>query len=188
MALSNTSCWVQKLSFGFIATSLLLLAGCKSTPQSDYDTNYDFNQLKSYSHLVLEEATDTISAERIKQAIDTQLQAQGFKLKQGDSDFLVSYRFITQEKPKSSGMSIGLGTGTSGRHGSIGIGTSIPVGEEMVTEQSIQIDVVDSKTNRLIWRGSDKFDFDKGGEAKLESTNATVANILSVFPPQKVSN
>lgn len=102
-------------------------------------------------------------------------------------DFNVAYALLTQDKPKDSGLSIGLGTGTFGRSGGIGIGTSVgvPLGSDTAKIQTIQIDIVDPKTKTLIWRGSDSYDFDAGGNEKAQDTAKAVSRILAQFPPTK---
>ncbi|WP_394131284.1 DUF4136 domain-containing protein [Shewanella maritima] len=183
---------LKPLNYLCLATLLTLgLSACKSTPKSDYDTTFDFTGLSSFAHMQHEQPPqDTISADRIRDAISATLISKGFVEDTDNPSFQVNYRFLTKEKPKDSNLSIGLGTGTSGRNGSIGIGTSIgvPVGQTSVTERFIQIDIIDPKQNKLIWRGDDKFDFDRDGQAKQQETTATVSHILSVFPPQPNNN
>ncbi|MBR9726419.1 DUF4136 domain-containing protein [Shewanella intestini] len=167
------------------------LAGCVSAPKIDYDINYDFSKLTTYQFLSQTEKTqqaDPLTASRVKAAIEQVLNGQGYQAILNSSDFTVNYRLLTTEKPKSSGLSIGLGTGSSGRNGSIGIGTSVgvPIGNDTVTEQQVQIDIIDSQTNKLIWRGAAPLKLTKGGEAKVEATTNTVKHILSAFPPQNV--
>ncbi len=84
-------------------------------------------------------------------------------------------------------MSIGLGSGTWGSGGGIGLGTSIgiPLGSDTAKTQTIQIDIVDPKDKRLIWRGNGQYNFDQGGEEKALEINKTVVAILAQFPPQK---
>ncbi|WP_285164623.1 DUF4136 domain-containing protein [Shewanella goraebulensis] len=165
---------------------IVCLNACKSTnSNSDYDTKYDFSQLESFHFIDTPDQGDQLSAERIRANIRTTLTTKGFVEQQEQSDFLVSYAFLTKDKPKSSGLSIGLGTGTSGSHGGVGVGTSmgIPIGSDSAKIQVIQVDIIDAKENRLIWRGTDEFDFESGGDEKVAQTSKTISNILAQFPP-----
>ena len=166
---------------------LLLLVACSSTPKNDYDLNYDFSSLKSFSQLEPSHNSDPLSTSRIQQAIANSLGNQGFVAQAENGDFNVTYGFKVEDKPKDSGFSIGLGTGSWGSSGGASIGTSVdvPVGSDTAKIQTIQIDIIDPKTNQLIWRGTDTFNFDDGGEAKAEETKATVAKILAQFPPKQ---
>lgn len=169
---------------------ILTISACQSTKSnSDYDTKYDFSQLKSFHFIETPDQGDQLSAERIRANIRTTLIAKGFTEQAEQSDFLVSYAFLTKDKPKSSGLSIGLGTGTSGSHGGVGVGTSmgIPIGSDSAKIQVIQVDMIDTKENRLIWRGTDEFDFEAGGDKKVAETSKTINQILALFPPQPKS-
>lgn len=165
----------------------LVLSGCKSTPKQDYDVNYDFSRLKSFTQVAPQQTTDQLSSDRIKQSISSALTAQGYVQKDKDPDFIVTYGFRVDDKPSGSGFSIGLGAGSWGKSGGGSLGTSVavPVGSDSAKVQTIQIDVIDPNTKKLIWRGSDKFNFDEGGKQKVEETNNTVNNILALFPPKK---
>jgi hypothetical protein len=156
----------------FFSKAILLIVGlaalgCQSTPKNDYDINYDFSQLQSFN---------------LVQA----LVSQGFIQTDNNADFMVSFAFQTETKPKSSGLSIGLGTGSWGSSGGASIGTSIgvPIGSDSAKMQTIQIDVIDPEGKRLIWRGTDKYDFEQGGELKAQKTAETVYHILQQFPPK----
>ncbi|MCK8043850.1 DUF4136 domain-containing protein [Shewanella sp. 1CM18E] len=180
----------RKLLLILISLPLVLLSACSSTPKNDYDLSYDFASLKSFSQVTPPANNDPLSASRIQLAIETALASQGFIKQDTNPDFNVTYGFKVEDKPKDSGFSIGLGTGSWGSSGGASIGTSVdvPVGSDTAKIQTIQIDIIDPETNKLVWRGSDKFTFDDGGQAKAEETNATVAKILAQFPPQKTAD
>ena len=165
--------------------SCLMLSACTTKPKSDYDTEYDFSQLKSFETFSAFQGDDPLSSSRIEDSIAASLSKQGFVMAQQQADFNVTYSFKVEDKPKKSGLSIGLGTGSWGSSGGVSIGTSVgvPIGSDTAKIQTIQIDIINPKTNKLIWRGTDKFDFDAGGEGKTEETRKTVAKILSQFPP-----
>ncbi|MFT5789853.1 MAG: hypothetical protein ACI8SJ_001972 [Shewanella sp.] len=172
-----------------LSLPLLTLQGCGSTPKNDYDLNYDFSQLKTFSQIEPAQTSDPLSAARIQQSIAAALIAQGFIQQDEAADFLVTYGFRVDDKPKDSGFSIGLGAGSWGSSSGASIGTTVdvPVGSDTAKIQTIQIDVLAPQTQKLIWRGSDTFSFDDGGEEKAQETNATVGKILALFPPQKKS-
>ncbi|RTR40880.1 DUF4136 domain-containing protein [Shewanella canadensis] len=165
----------------------LLLSACAAKPKSDYDVGYDFSQLSTFIEFSPTQTNDPISSARIIDAITDALTAKGFVRSIDHPSFKVTYAFKVENKPKDSGVSIGLGTGTWGSNGGISIGTSVgvPIGSDSAKIQTIQIDVIDTQSNKLIWRGTDKFNFDAGGAEKAEDTHNTVSKILSQFPPQK---
>lgn len=175
---------------GFSASVLLMaslvISGCQSTAKNDYDVNYDFSKLNSFTLLDVVNAEDPLTVQRVREDIIQTLSQQGFTPQAKPSDFTVSFAFKTEDKPKSSGLSIGLGTGSWGNNGGASIGTSvgIPIGSDTAKIQTIQIDIIDPTNNRLIWRGSDKYDFEMGGQGKADKTAETVQHILKQFPPK----
>ncbi len=167
--------------------SILLFTACASKPKSDYDTEFDFSQLHSFAPFSPSQTNDPLSASRIEESITAALTKQGFILDKQQADFTVTYSFQVEDKPKDSGVSIGLGTGTWGSSGGVSVGTSVgvPIGSDTAKIQTIQIDIINPQTNQLIWRGTDKFNYDAGGEEKAADTHSTVAKILAQFPPHK---
>ncbi|MCG9711513.1 DUF4136 domain-containing protein [Shewanella insulae] len=169
-----------------LTIATLLLSACASKPSTDYDTQYDFGSLK---HFTLQRPTDIgdpLSTERIDNAIVENLTQRGYQQSPDQTQFMVTYGFKVVDKPKRSGVSIGLGTGSWGSSGGVGVSTSVgvPLGKDNTKMQIIQIDIVDSASNKLIWRGSDKFDYDDGGEKKAKETRETISKILNQFPPK----
>ncbi|WP_157582103.1 DUF4136 domain-containing protein [Shewanella woodyi] len=178
---------MKPLKFTGLLFSALLLTACSSTPKSDYDIDYDFSQLNTFFEQAPAESSDPLSASRIQTAITGTLLDKGFRRDEEQADFHVTFGYRIDDKPKDSGLSIGLGTGTWGSGGGVSVGTSVgvPIGSDTAKIQTIQIDILDPLTNRLIWRGTDSFDYDSGGEQKAAATQATVRKILNQFPPEK---
>lgn len=169
--------------------STVILFGCSSTSKQDYDPQYDFSQLRYFTILEVHSTNDPFTAERVGKDIQQALTNQGFTLSNNTdvgNQFTVNYALKTEDKPKSSGLSIGLGTGTWGNKGGASVGTSVgvPIGNNTAKIQTIQIDIIDPSDNRLIWRGTDSYDFDVGGDDKAQKTTTTVYKILSQFPPK----
>ncbi|MFP9132419.1 DUF4136 domain-containing protein [Shewanella algae] len=160
----------------------LLLTACAQQPKQDYDPGYSFAKLQKFTPLPISSSDDPLSAERINQAIVDTLKSKQFIEVTESADFKVSFAFRTTDKPKDKGLSIGLGSGTWGSGGGIGVG-GVPLGADAKL-QTIQIDIIEATSNRLIWRGSDQFSFSDGGEGKAQATRETVMRILSQFPPQ----
>ncbi|MFV7782624.1 DUF4136 domain-containing protein [Shewanella marisflavi] len=177
---------MTSLRFIIPALAALLLSACASKPTQDYDIKYNFNYLKQFTLQKPANISDPLSTSRIDTAIVEHLTARGYVQTSDQAQFMVTYGFKVVDKPKRSGLSIGLGTGSWGSSGGVSVGTSVgvPMGSDSNKMQIIQIDIVDSASNKLVWRGSDAFDFDDGGEKKAKETRETVNKILAQFPPQ----
>ena len=86
-----------------------LVAGCSSIETSyDYDPKANFAGLKTYEWLKEPQKLtgdpridgNTILANRIYEAVDTELAARGFRKISGDPDFLVAYH-VSLDKRRS---------------------------------------------------------------------------------------
>ena len=83
--------------------------------------------------------------------------------------------------------SVSFGFGTSGHHSSIGLGFVVPVGETYsIDNMVLTIDMVSSKTNKLLCRGTLGYRLDMGAtpERYTHMANQLVREILRVFPPK----
>ena len=178
---------LKLLTQSLLIGCILILGACANKSQNDYDINYNFTALKSFNQLLVNNIDDPLTSERINNDIKQSLITQGYVFTVNNPDFLVNYMFVTEDKPKDSGLSIGLGTGSWGTGGGISLGTSvgIPLGSDTAKIQTIQIDIIEPETKRLIWRGTGQYHFDLGGEDKADSINTTVHKILAQFPPKK---
>jgi len=170
---------------------IFLLWGCASRPSIDYDTAMNFSSLKTYYIVPVEQSDDSIMAQRLAKGIDRALETKGLKSvsEREKADFAVLYHARAVEAPNPTRMSIGVGGGSYGSSGGVGVGGSVgvPVGGSTVTHQSIEIDLVDSKTDQAFWRGSDtyKLKINAGALEREAAANEAIFRILNEFPPGK---
>jgi hypothetical protein len=97
---------------------------------------------------------DSITQNRVRTAIADVLQAKGFALAEANPDFKVSYVLSIFDRPKTSGVSIGLGAGGGSGNVSGGVGMSIPVGKRTETVSVMTVDIIDSARNSQVWTGT----------------------------------
>ncbi len=170
--------------FAILLSATLLSACAGKPPRTDYAVDFDFSRLENFTMLPAPASDDPISAERISNQISRDLQNKGFKEYPRATDFLVGFSLSTGDKPDESNVSIGLGTGSWGRSGGISVGTAVDLPtSKNVKEQEVDIRIYDP-SRRLIWRGTDSYDFKDGGEKKATAAQKTVDKILAQFPPQ----
>ncbi len=167
--------------------TLGLLAGCSNTqPGSvDYSSNVDFSQIQTYRLADAEAGQDPLMAKRIAGAIRAHLDGRGWTYSDDDTAVSLHYRSHTEERAKSSGLSIGIGGGRVGSNSSIGGGVTLPVGEATEQVLILQIDMVQQK--QLIWRGTDTLsDTGHYSPGRWDSAiPAAVNGLLAQFPPTK---
>ena len=184
------------LIVAFVTVSLAV-GSCSSTRYIvDQDTRHDFSSYSTYAWFQLASPPDkakppteanTILTRRIRWAIDGQLAGKGLESAPvGDADFLVTYSMVLQSRmvmyhtgwsmPMGGwgrgGWGWGWGGGWSGGRSSV----------ETYTEGTIVVDVLDTKTRTLVWRGIAENAFRKPNPND-EKVAKTIARVMQDFPP-----
>ena len=176
--------------------SLSLLTACTTlTVQTDYETSYDFSSLKTYAWLEGKAPSNDIRINnsliinRVVNAVNSNLQFKGYQLVDKDkADFLVTWfggieNKIQQEIINSYYGYLGYDSAYWGYRG------YWPRYSRSYTyeyqEGTLIIDVADSKSKQLVWRGTgrDYMDEKETPEQVTEGINQTVTGILEAFPP-----
>src|SRR5438270_9202563 len=135
-----------------------MTAGCATQATDvtfDYDTAANFDAVKSYSWMPAagNAAGDELLVKRIKNTLDTQLQAKGRVPAAADPDFLIGMQLsgkTTYGGSTGVGVSVGIPVGRAGRV-SVGGGKSQAVEKK---EGQLVLDFVDPKTKSLLWRAT----------------------------------
>jgi hypothetical protein len=177
-----------------------LVAGCSTIETSyDFDPKAKFTGLKTYKWLDKPQKLtgdpridgNTILANRIHEAVDTELAARGFRKVSSDPDFLVAYH-VSLDKRRSVqtlnsyygyGPGWGYGYGASYRPGYWGGAPETYVYE--YEEGTLILDIVNPENKELIWRGSaqDEVNFKSTPEKDQTQLNEAVQQMLENFPP-----
>lgn len=155
-------------SFRITVLGVLLLSAATAvlgvSVKSDYMKDFDFTKLRTFAFKTDRTSNDPLSsnsieAERIQNALTTQLQANGFSQVSQDPNFIVAFYSRTTPKTEiesTPGFGFGLG---------FGWGYGVPyygrwrwgLGPDIWTynykQGRIMVDMIDPKTNELIWRG-----------------------------------
>ncbi len=192
---------MRKLYLFVALIPAIILGGCATvTVNSDYDTTANFSTLKTYSWTSESQPraddprlnSDILDA-RIRTAVDQTLRTKGFqKISTGTPDFKVAYLMALEQKMDVTQVSTPYYSpySTVGPYGVSGVnpGWAYGGGETFVTqyeEGTLLLDVVDTKTNTLIWRGTGKKAIDENADSAKRVTNIqkAVQKILAEFPP-----
>lgn len=178
----------------------LALAACAGSPvTTDYDTAVDFTTYRHYAWLEGKadkagdsRGTNPLVDARIKEAIDRVLQARGYRLAANAQtpDFLVGFHISMRTRLDSSSLNTyyGFGMSSGGRRGgSVGISVGGPVSTRSreYQEGTLLIDIADSTTHKLSWRGSTSRRLSEKSDPERSQAliNKVVEEILSRFPP-----
>ena len=199
---------MKAIRFALGAVAVLTITGCASLQvRTDYNPQASFGQLRTYDwntgtvdpsgHPAV---NSPLVAQRIRHAVDSTLTHMGYqRVTTGTPDFRVTYRIVAERKTRVDpgygydGYGYGsyygrgyLGHGY-GRYSRRGFGYGPYYGSSRVreyVEAQLVLDVVDARTNELIWRGwaTDDLDGNPRPEAVQRYIEEAVEQILERFP------
>ena len=185
------------LIVGLVALAMIT-GSCSSTRFIvDQDTRHDFSGYSTYSWFKLAAPPDkakppteanTILTRRISWAIDGELANKGMqKAEVGDADFLVTYSLVLQSRMVMyhTGWAVPMGGWGWGGRGGWGWGGGWGGGRssmETYTEGTIVVDVLDTKTRTLVWRGIAENAFRKPNPDN-EKVAKIIGKVMQDFPP-----
>jgi len=168
---------------------LVSFASCSSILIShDYDTEVNFTVLKNYDWHPVERSIqmNDLFINRVKDAVNRELDLQGYTLVQEDSDFSIAIHLL--ERKKTSFTDWGYPAGSF--WGGYGYSSGSWYGHSRLSARDYQegtliLDVLDSAKNELIWRGSatDIVNPNLSPEQRTQQINKAVFLILQKFPP-----
>ena len=172
--------------FNLLITFSLFFVSCSSvTVNQDYDPSYDFSKLKTYGFIPIssEAGIDQLSADKLGNAINTELTAKGYKI-ETPADFGIALMFSSQTKTNIQSYGYGYGYGAWGRPGMYGTGG---VDVTQYDQGTLIIDIIDMSSQKLVWRGigSGVMSESPSVETRTQNINNVVNQILAQFPPGK---
>lgn len=185
-----------------IVLFLSLFAACSTNKPLlivDYDHAADFSRLKTYRwYDDVYESRDAnyrqynSSDKRVRNHVDQELRNRGFVETYDSPDFIVNYSISREEKREVSNIAnyppAGVhGGATAGTYGA-GASLSYSSGPSVKTyrEGTFVLDVIDTRDDRIVWRGLAEGRFTKKlslGEKEQLAAEIS-AELLADFPPQ----
>jgi hypothetical protein len=165
----------------FAAIFFSLLAACASKVSYDYDSEYNFSQLRTFA-VNAARNNDELMNKRLTASVKDTLTAKNYSANAQNADFKVTHDLsngIHQAKKKPS---VSLGAGTGNWKPKLGVGINMPVGGNKVTH-TLKISITDS-SDRLIWQGQDTLKLSEGSgpDEKRSVISSVTSKILSQFP------
>jgi hypothetical protein len=147
---------------------------------TDFDHQANFSQYKTYSWQEIKPANSLWDA-RIKNAVDAQLAAKGWTQVDSGGDVAIVAIKTTQTQRSLQTFYDGFGGGWRWRgFGGMGEATTT---EQDYKEGTLVVDMYDSKTKQLIWRGSAEDTLSNKAEKNEKNLDKGVAKMFKKFPP-----
>jgi hypothetical protein len=179
---------MRALPLSFALLSLALLGACRGYDLTyDYDVTATFSRYRTFDYYTSKKGTGgttTLMDKRVRAAVEKELQTRGFAMEtKGDPDFLVTYYPIVQNRKVRTNVRVGTGWGYRPFYGGVSTTTSRV---RHYKEGTIVIEIVDFKTNQLIWQGAAAGALTglNSPEDADEVVPKAVRDILAKFPPK----
>jgi hypothetical protein len=179
---------MRRLALPAALLSLLLLGACTGYQVNyDYDVTASFSRYRTFDYYTSKKGTGgttSLMDKRVRAAVEKELQAKGFAMEtKADPDFLVTYYPIVHERRYRTTTHLGWGWGYRPFYGRMGTSMSQV---HSYKEGTIVIEVVDFKTNQMVWQGAAAgalTGLDNPEDAD-EVVARAVRDILAKFPPK----
>ncbi len=178
----------RTLTFSATFLGILLMASLAApaaraqSVKADYDKKTDFTAYKSFVFKKGTDAPTPFAQERIIAAITAQLQARGMSAADpGDVEVFTHVKLSTEQRVDVTSYGYGGYAGWGGWGGGFGTSsvmvTDIPMG-------TLMVDIVDTRTNQLIWRGivSDTLSTNPTPEKSEKRINKAVSKLFYKYP------
>lgn len=173
---------VSKLFLAVLFVAAVVPAAFAASTKSDYQKDFDFGRLRTFAFKTDRAnndplAVNTIEAERIQTALARQLEANGYTPDTSNPDFTVAFYSRTRERTRIQSTGFGFGPG-------FGWGYGVPFrgrwrwgyGPDIWTTTYMQgcvmADIIDTRTNELVWRGVVQDTVNGIGQSEKEANNA----------------
>jgi len=150
----------------------------------DFDKSADFAQYKTYAWVTRGgDLKDELNHRRIVNAIDVQMSSKGLtKVSAGAKpDVLIDYKTTFSRSLNVSGYSSGFGglRFAGSRTGS--------ARADDIVVATLTVELVDAKSNDVVWRGLATKDVDMGAspEKREKNINKAAEKLFKNYPPQK---
>jgi len=166
---------------GFLAAMLLTAAASFAQQvKTDYDRDADFGHYRTYSWEKVQ-TQGQLWVDRIKEAVNSALAAKGWTLVNSGGDVAIVAIEATQNQQTLNTFYDGFGGGWRWR-GFGGFGDSTTT-VDTYRVGTLVVDLFDSGTKKLIWRGSASDTLSDKSEKNIKTLDKGVQKMFDRFPP-----
>lgn len=169
------------------ALAIVALAGAASAQQvsTDFDKGYDFSKIKSFHAKVATPWGNPITEKTVQEDIQSGLAAKGWQpASEGQADAEVLIHGSSQQKQNLNTFYTGMGGGWGWRgFGGMGMATSTTTTSEY-TEGTLLVDIYDTKTKQLIWRGTATDEVKTKQDKREKQISKASEKLFKKFPPE----
>jgi Domain of unknown function (DUF4136) len=191
----------RKIKIGFLSIIAgIIIIGCGSSIKvsSDYDKTIDFKRYKTFSIYDLKQtgSVNPANADKIVNALKKQMKEKGFVEDTQNPDLqinavsiLTTKEAVAMDAPPTNYYGYG---GAYRPYGYYGVGYGYGYAENPDTREkeydfkqgTLMIDIIDTKTQKMVWQGVGNSEIDTKPVNADEIINYAVGAIMVSFPPQ----
>ena len=164
--------WVKLAAFGLIGAALTFGQDVKT----DYDHHAVFEKYHTYSFANVQ-TQDPLWVDRIKEAVNRELSAKGWMMVPSGGDASIVAVGTTQQKQT---LDTFYDTMPGWRWSGFGDATTTT---ETYQVGTLVVDIFDSKTKQLLWRGSSSDTLSGKPEQNVKKLDKAVMKMFDHFPP-----
>lgn len=168
-----------------IAFAVLSPTASLAEIKTDYDRAADFSRYKTYSWGAVH-TQNALFVDRIKAAITSALAAKGWTQVESGGDVSIMAMEMTKDHQTLNTYYDNFGGGWGWRWGGEfddDFGTSTTT-EETYKVGTLVVDLFDTNTKKLIWRGSASDTLSDKSDKNIRKLNSDVQKLFEHFPPK----
>jgi hypothetical protein len=157
----------------------VMVAGLAQDVHTDYDKKIDFGHFHTYQWDRVK-TTNSLWEQRVKDAVDKDLQAKGWHKVDSGADIAVDAVGATQNQQEYQTFYNGFGPGWGWW------GWREPRTTQVVNYQTgtLVVDMYDANTKRLVWRGTASDTLSEKPEKNEKKLDKAVDKMFDKFPPK----
>ncbi|MGU3376040.1 DUF4136 domain-containing protein [Chryseobacterium sp. M5A1_1a] len=174
---------MKKYIFILLASATLGLTSCSPFQiRSDYAETANFNSYKTYKIRIDDLKLNDIDKDRVLNELSRQLQSKG--LQSGENPDLIVNVKANHKKVTDINSSSPYGMWGWGGPFGWGVGMS-RTWTSNYNEGALIVDLIDSKTNKLVWQGIGSGISVDSPKSKQRQIPEILAEIMKNYPPQR---
>ena len=167
-----------------IAALMLPALAAAQDVKIDFDKNYNFAPIKTYSITLGTKWGNDLSERRVLTEFDEAIAAKGWKKVADNADVQVVLHGATQTKRNASTFYSGMGGyGAYGYGGWGGMGSASTVVNEYKVGMLV-VDIFDPKTKTLIFRGTAEDEISDNPDKNVKRIEKASTKMFKDFPPK----
>ena len=174
-----------------ISTVLLLtlLAGTTAYAQKvnvDWDRGTDFSKFHTYAWQPSTHPAKGLWDQRIIDAVNTQLEAKGYKLVDANPELWVVYSNSIKKDQQVVGTGYNMGPAWGWGYG-WGGPTTTTYNTYTTRDGTLIVEIADNNGRQLLWRGSATDTLSDNSDKNIKKLNKAVNKLFKNFPPKPSS-